>query len=189
MKWNQALVNSAHIKRQVTKRQTQQIFNLCALFNQDGALMLDIGTYHGYSASILAQAAPRARIITCTPVEAEARVSRENLSGCANVTVKQARSWDLLEAWDGGLLDFIFVDGDHNRVGRDLGWYRHLVTGGLMLFHDYNPPGRGADSPILRRALDKFVESLGRPFDYVLADEKRGRGMVGVNRWEEHGNN
>ncbi len=187
MNWHTAFVKSQIIKNQITKRQTQQLFNLCALYNQDGSLMLDIGTYHGYSASIMAQAAPRATIITCNPVEAEVDVARANLKEYANVKVRQAHSWDLLEKWEEGLIDFIFVDGDHNKVGRDLGWYKHLVIGGLMIFHDYNPPGCGAESPVLRCVLDAWIKKKGRPFDYVLIDEDRNRGMVGVNRWEEHG--
>ena len=186
MKWQDALKNSAHIKRQVTKRQTQQIFNLCALFNQDGALMLDIGTFHGFSASIMAQAAPRAGILSINPNDNECKIARMHLRPYRNVVVHQCKSGELLKAWNGSLIDFIFVDGDHNRVNIDIGWYKYVKAGGLMLFHDYNPDGCGAESPILKKTLDAFMKKLGRPFDYLLIDEERKRGMVGINRWEEH---
>lgn len=186
MKWNEALKNSAHIKRQVTELQACQIFNLCALFNQDGAVMLDIGTLHGFSASIMAQAAPRATIITCNPVLAECKIARQNLKPYKNVRIVQKRSWELFASWRLGLLDFIFVDGDHNNVALDLKWYDKLKAGGLMLFHDYNPKGCGAESSILKKTLDDFIKELGREYDYLLIDEKRRRGMVGINRWEEH---
>ncbi len=182
MEWNRAWANSRNIKGQITQRQVQQLFNLCELYNQEGSLMLDIGTFQGYSTSIMAQAAPFARIITCNPVAEEIYIARKNLKQYKNVEVIQERSWDLFEQWDRGLLDFIFVDGDHNHVNRDLEWYDKLVPGGLIIFHDYNPPGRGSDSPVLRSMLDKFIQSKGRKFDYMLMDEEIGRGMVGINR-------
>ncbi len=109
-----------------------------------------------------------------------------NLKKFDNVSVVMARSWDVLAKWNQGLLDFVFVDGDHNKVQKDLGWYKFMVTGGLMLFHDYNPEGGDSPSPVLKRTLDTFIRKKGRKFDYTLQDEGRGRGMVGINRWEEH---
>jgi predicted O-methyltransferase YrrM len=186
MKWTEAVENSAHIKRQITERQAQQLFNLAALFNQEGARALDIGTFHGFSASIIAQALSRGHVTTINPREDELVVARKNLARFKNIEVVQALSWEYFAAYDGPLFAFIFVDGHHNQVARDLDWWHRMEAGGLMLFHDYNKPHCKRDSPVVRKVLDDFAARLGRKFDIVAVDETKDVGMVGFYRQEEH---
>jgi predicted O-methyltransferase YrrM len=45
------------------------------------------------------------------------------------------------EDWGGGLVDLVFIDGDHSYEGAsgDIEvWLPHIKEGGLMVFHDYN---------------------------------------------------
>jgi len=186
MKWTEAVANSAHIKRKVSNRQAQQLFNLAALFNQEGAHALDIGTFHGFSASIIAQAISRGHVVTLNPRENELVVARRNLAFCKNIKVVRTLSWEYFATYDGPLFSFIFVDGHHNQVARDIDWWHELEAGGMILFHDYNEPGGKRDSPIVRVVLDKIAAKLGRPFDIHAVDEGKGIGMVGLFRWKEH---
>ena len=43
-------------------------------------------------------------------------------------------------AWDGGEIEFLFIDADHSEaaVRADVqGWRRHIAPGGVLAFHDY----------------------------------------------------
>ena len=168
-KAQQALENSAHIKSQLLPYQAAALYILARSHN--GGNFLEIGTFVGYSASLMAQAAPDAQIITLNPAEHEVREARVNLKQWPNVEVIQTKSWDYLESYDGPFLDFIFVDGDHKRIEKDLPWWDWVAEGGLMLFHDYSPK----ECPPVYNAVSKFFKNSP---DILLVDTE-GIGMVG----------
>lgn len=142
---------------------------------------LEIGTLRGFSAAVLAQAAPRATIVTLNPSPSEAVVARRNLYRFPNVSVLCRASRDHL-ALDVGDYDLIFVDGDHNAIALDLPWLNRLRVGGLMLFHDYSPLGSPSPSPIVYAALGLMAERL-HDFDVLVIDDQ-DTGMAGFYRRE-----
>jgi predicted O-methyltransferase YrrM len=155
---------------------------LCALAREyPTGRFLEIGTLRGFSAAVLAQAAPKATIITLNPSPIEAVVARRNLSSFPNVSVICRLSWDHM-ALDVGDYDLIFVDGDHNAIARDLPWFNRLRVGGLMLFHDYTPLGSPSASPIVYAALNEMSARL-HGFDVLVVDDQ-GIGLAGVYRRE-----
>ena len=74
-------------------------------------------------------------------------------------------SKEVAKTWDKGELSLIFIDGDHfyEAVKADInGWFPHLKNGGVMLFHDYDPP-YGAVS----MAVNELVRDSGN-FQYFF---------------------
>lgn len=69
------------------------------------------------------------------------------------------------KSWDRGLVDMVFVDGDHSTKGveRDIaGWLHHIKVGGIIAFHDY-----GERWPRVVEVIDRLVAP--NP-DYLLFD-------------------
>lgn len=163
------LGNSMHIKGQVLPHQAAALYAFAKGYN--GGPLLEIGTFVGYTASLMAQAAPLARIITLNPTAHEVKEARVNLEYCPNVEVIQAKSWDYLKGYNGPFLDFIFVDGDHNRIARDLPWWDWVAKGGLMLFHDYSQ----VQCPPVFEGVNEFFD---RDPDILIKDDD-GNGLVG----------
>lgn len=167
-----ALENSARIRGQLEPYQAAVLFALAQRY--DGGRILEIGTLHGYSASIIAQAAPEAEIITLNSAGHEMEIARRNLAEWANVEVKQAVSWELLETYEGPEWNMVFVDGDHKRVARDVPWWDWVAEGGLILFHDYSP----MRCPPVYEAVNGLGETLGREPDILIMDDEE-IGMAG----------
>jgi predicted O-methyltransferase YrrM len=146
-----------------------------------GGNILEIGTFLGYSATVIAQAAPKATITTLNSSPIEAGLARKHLSRWSNVSVLEQRSWDYLVT-DKTIWDMIFVDGDHVRIARDLPWFNRLRVGGLILFHDYSPRGGPSACPPVYAALNDMAAKL-HAFDVQIADENQ-TGLAGFYRHE-----
>ena len=165
-------------KREVRDFEAGLLFALAERKNGVGTLFFEIGTCWGWSAAVMAAAAPDALITTCTPRASHVEIARRNLEG-TGVLVLEARSVNLLPDILGPF-DLIFVDGDHERVADDLPWFDRLIEGGLMLFHDYCPetawprPCR----PVYD-ALNDFAARLGREPDVLMTDDRQ----VGMAGW------
>jgi len=177
-----AFERSKTIKPGLLGYQALALFALATRYDRPGARILELGTAVGYSASLLAQGAPRAQIVTLNPRTGELPLARQNLRPFANVTLLERYSWDHLAQTPAGVvLDMVFVDGDHNHIARDLPWFNHLAIGGLLLCHDYTPLGGRKPSPIIYAELNHLAEKLGRPFDVSVIDESQV-GMAGFYR-------
>lgn len=165
-------------KQRVYEYQAAALYWLLQPYNRECASILEIGTYYGYTAAVMALAAPRAMITTLNPCAWEYDAARINLAKLANVRPLCVHSWDYLKGFSAAELDFVFVDGDHKRIEEDLAWWKWLLVGGMMLFHDYSPNGSGRPCPPVFRALNRWAEKLGRAPDVMIIDEDRV-GMVG----------
>ena len=174
-----AYVNSVHIPAQMLPYQALALYALATRYNVAGANILEIGTAAGFSASLLAQAAPLATIVTLNPRDWEVATATNYLEPWPNVTAVQAVSWDYLASYQGPQLDMVFVDGDHNRVPKDLPWFNWLKIGGLMLFHDYSE----AACPAVYRTVNQLVLDLDRLLDVKIIDNEK-IGMAGFYRWD-----
>jgi predicted O-methyltransferase YrrM len=173
-----------YTKREIRGYEAATLYALAKQFDLDSAEIFEIGACYGWSASVMANAAPRAHIVTCTPNPVHVVYARENLKPYPRVEVREARSVDLLNAYHGPLLDMLFIDGDHEAVADDMPWWNWLKPGGLMFHHDYSP----ADSPLrpCRRVWDVLNgwAEHAHPFDVRIADENR-EGMAGWYRCED----
>ena len=171
----QAMVFASGIKKQILTYQAAALYWLASEYDLDGSRIIDICTYHGYSASILAQAAKRAQITTLNPRTDETLHARANLKLYRNVTFIKMASWDYYPAAPCNL-EMVFVDGDHKRTWRDLPWWNLIAFGGLMLFHDYTP---GIEGRVVA-AVDKLCAALHKDGPDVVIIDSNGVGMAGI---------
>lgn len=172
-----ALDDAAHIRGEMTPWQNVALYGLAHRHARAGGRLLEIGSFLGHSAALLALAAPNADVTTLNPCEREAEATRHNLALFPNVSVLCIASWDYLR-WEHDACDVIFVDGDHKRIARDLPWFNRLAEGGLILFHDYDAVP--AHYPVFE-AVNSMAQRLGRALDVRLMDTN-GRGLAGFIR-------
>lgn len=137
--------------------------------------ILEIGTALGFSAAVMAEAAPDAEIITLNPNHDEAQKARQHLASYKKVRVIESISWEYL-AHSGSTFDLIFVDGDHARVRLDLAWFDRLNEGGTIVFHDYSPAGTYRECPPVFEAVNEMKILLGQEPSWLLVDQ----GNVGM---------
>lgn len=177
----------SHGKQEVTEYQAAALATLAHQYDTDGAHILEIGTYYGFSAAVMAMAAPNTKIVSLNTNEAEVLIARRALAKLKNVRVECVASWDYLKEYEGPALDMIFVDGDHKRIALDLPWFDWLRAGGLMVFHDYTPLGAPRHCPPVYDVLNQCTERIGRGFDVLIIDTNR-LGMAGwyKNNVHEH---
>lgn len=166
-------------KQEIYPYQAAALYKLANRYDSAKCHILELGTYYGYSAAVMAQAAGRALIETLNPTSWEVDEAKEHLKDFGNVVVRCIHSWDFLaEFHNEWKYDLIFVDGDHKRVRLDLPWWNHLAVGGLFLFHDYTPLGSPRHCPPVYEVLNKFRDWLGRDFDVLVVDNEKV-GMAG----------
>lgn len=173
------------VRRELLDYQMAALYYLAQQYDRLDGRLLEIGTGRGASGYMLAKACPCARVasLTVDPAGAATADSLWAMHRLKNIETTVMASWDYLERYQGGPLDLVFVDGDHNRIARDLPWFNHLRPKGLMVFHDYSPADSPRPSAICHAGLDEMATSLGRPFDVRIVDDTK-TGMVGFYRRE-----
>ena len=145
-------------KREIWHYQAALLYAMAEQYNNANAEIMEFGTCWGWSAAVMAGAAPSAHIVTMTPNPNHYKIASGQLAQLKNVKVLDCKSSDLLERYTGPRLDMIFVDGDHENVHLDLPWWNWLKPGGLMLHHDYTPKGAPRQTPVVASHPPPFVE-------------------------------
>lgn len=166
-------------KQRVYLDQAAYLYSLVSHYDRPDANILEVGTYYGYTAAIMAQAAPRAKITTLNPVPWEYADDIVNLKQFKNIRCFCVRSWEYIDGYGGPELDFVFIDGDHKRIVRDLQFWNWLKLGGTIFFHDYSPKESTRPCPPVFRALNEVVDKIGRKFDILVVDKNK----VGMAGW------
>ncbi len=177
-------------KKEVWEEQALTIALLAAQYNRPECRILELGTNRGYTACVMALAAPLATVITLEPHPGHRRLARVNLDGLG-VTVRPESSVAFLgvNSWT---YDMIFVDGDHKNIRLDLPWFNRLNSSGLFLHHDYAGPESSRPCPPVydmlnafagRAALPRGVEAAMHDFDVLVSDDT-GTAIAGFYRRE-----
>jgi len=166
-------------KRSIDMGQAAFLYRLVKKYQP--AMILEIGTFLGFSAAIMAEAVPKARIITLNPKGHEVEVAQKNLRYYPGVIVKQQLSWDYYAATT-TKFNMIFVDGDHAQIKRDLPFWDRLLPGGIFLFHDYSPAGTYRPCPPVFEAVNEFAQQLGKDEPDILLIDNGNVGMAGFFR-------
>jgi predicted O-methyltransferase YrrM len=176
----EALTIAQPIKSGQKHYQALALYGLAGRYNYHNSNILELGTAAGYSAAMIAQGAPLARITTLNPRKGEYELAKENLKPFPNVQVIAMCSWDYDAVYWGPYFDFIFVDGNHGLILRDMPWFNRLKVGGTILFHDYGPVYY---IPIYE-AVNNLTHKLGRSLDIMIMDTDTQSGMAGLTRKE-----
>lgn len=172
-------------KREIAEYQAACLYALARPLDYKGARILEIGTAFGYSAAVMALAAPSAYLFTLNPKGREVTQARQNLARFKRVAVIEDTSHNFLTNFHRRPFDLIFVDGahDYEHIRHDLGFWRLLRPGGLLLFHDYSPEKSGRPSADVFRAVNEFWRARHWAPDVVVIDDRQV-GMAGWRRRE-----
>jgi caffeoyl-CoA O-methyltransferase len=145
-------------------------------------LVLEIGTYSGYSALSMAGAlAPDARIVTCELLDEHADVAERHIAAAGErdrIEVRRGPALDTIATLDGPF-DLVFVDADKPGY---LGYYEavlpKLSERGLVVVDNVLWSGRVAQAPSEDDA-DSTI-ALREFNDHVAADERVVTVMLSV---------
>lgn len=167
-------------KRQIAPYQGAFLAHCAHQLDSPGAQFLEIGSATGYSACLMATAAPRAIITTLNPKNGEYEKAVTNLKIRSNVKVVKQTSQQFFSGLQAEVYDLIFVDGDHSyqMVLHDSGFFNRLCPGGTILFHDYSPDGSTRPSAGCYQALNE-LQQRHREADIKIV----GTGQVGMLGW------
>lgn len=129
---------------------------------------VDLGTYRGLSATILALACERVHTVDCYDGSGFADTMnpdryRDELTGHSlentlqfaarygNITAEQSHTANAGQHWERGPVDVLFVDADHSEqgtLGNLFAWMPHMTVGGLVLMHDDNDIHPGVQAAV-----------------------------------------
>jgi caffeoyl-CoA O-methyltransferase len=137
-------------------------------------LVLEIGTYSGYSALSMAAALPEgARIITCELKDEHADVAERHIAAAGladRIEVRRGPALDTIASLDGPF-ELVFIDADKSGY---LDYYEavlpKLSDGGLVVVDNVLWSGRVADPP--SDDDDGNTRALRAFNDHVAADER-----------------
>jgi hypothetical protein len=148
-----------------------ELLRRCADALPPDPIIINIGAGAGTSALTFAEARPDAHVIT-VDISAGGPLGgmegERNAFDDAHIPYPEqilGRSAMVGRLWNRGLVDMVFVDGDHSTKGVEgdvEGWLPHIKIGGIIAFHDY-----GDRWPRVVAVVDKTVAV--NP-DYMLFD-------------------
>jgi catechol O-methyltransferase len=145
-----------------------------AVARADPRLVLELGTYCGYSALRIARTAPNAKVFSVELAEANAAVARRiwthaglaDRITCVVGTIGDGKTLDALAAEHGfglGDLDFLFIDHDKDAYVPDLlsivdrGW---LHPGAIVVADNVKRPGAPKYRAFMRDQQGKHWETI-----------------------------
>ena len=142
-------------------------------FTARNPAIINIGAGRGVSTLAMLEESPFATIysVDITPCEGEIKNAQKAGLDTSRIIRLLGSSRLIGRHWSFPV-DFIWVDGDHSYEGVKgdiLVWSRHIVSGGVMAFHDcfdgdppaHNPSGAG-----------KAVRELMNPDDLIMSCER-----------------
>lgn len=110
--------------------------------------IVEIGTAHGGTAKLFYNVTHHKKVKIFTIDVSPLKCAYSNL-GNTNVTIVSKQSSDFARSWKHEVnrpIDLLYIDGNHNfkHVYEDFClWAPYLKLGGVVVFHDYDPPERG----------------------------------------------
>jgi caffeoyl-CoA O-methyltransferase len=145
-------------------------------------LVLEIGTYSGYSALSMAAALPEgARIITCELLDEHADFAERHIAAAGladRIEVRRGRAWETIAALEGPF-DLVFIDADKTGY---IDYYEavlpKLSEHGLIVVDNVLWSGRVAEAPA--DGDDQTTLALREFNEHVAADDRVVQVMLTV---------
>ena len=135
-----------------------------------GGVIVEIGSYHGATAVLMALASGSSVKVHC--VEKTVRpeltkyIKEHGVSG--KVAIWAGKSSDVGKLW-AGAIDLLFIDGDHSDAGvmnDSKLWAPYVRLGGVIVWHDYHNQSSREVAP----AIDKFLKESGADFEIIMPE-------------------
>ena len=151
---------------QMNRFEAQKLFE-CAEKVKEGGVIVEIGTYKGGSAAILASAFPG--MIYSIDIDPQMESNDLFVRGeffLKNVTFITGKSEDIAFTWDKEI-DMLFIDGSHDyiEVHKDIEmWVPKVKEGGTILFHDY-----GSHTEVTIAVNEALMKRIGFANNSLLA--------------------
>lgn len=154
----------------MTEKEAKELY-LCAKSVQEEGIWVEIGTWKGASIRIInaAKSKKKGKVFTIdnfrTDIFPSGRgVKEETIEYLKKekVTLLIGESEDAAKTWSEGVIDFLFIDGDHRYEGvaADIkNWLPYVRKGGKVLFHDYDSH-EDVTKAIHRAIEDKLIEPI-----------------------------
>lgn len=136
---------------QMNQAEAQKLYN-CAKSLPSDAVIVEIGTYQGGSAAILA-AANNTIIYTIDP---DAKIIK--IEGLDNIQFIKGTSEEIVVTWEKPI-DMLLIDGSHfyKDVAMDiLNWVPKVKEGGIICFHDY-----GSHTDVTIAVNEALIKRIG----------------------------
>jgi predicted O-methyltransferase YrrM len=147
MAFRDAYARARQVPGWLTEAQARVLHEAASMVPKDGRVV-EIGSHHGRSTLVLADALSPGTLVAVDPFPVDWRYGapgteaalRHNLAaaGAADVVeLRVATSREVRESWTEPV-DLVYVDGkhDHWTAYDDLRWAEHLAAGGSLLLHD-----------------------------------------------------
>lgn len=136
--------------------------------------ILEIGTFLGYSAFVMAQVCPNAKIISVEKNEQNFLDAQKNLQDLSNVEVINADAFEFLQKNTNLKVDFVFLDGPKGQYVKYFPYLKNMLNVGGILFADdilfYGLVSSGEKIEHKHRALvnnlRKFLDELKKDEDF-----------------------
>ena len=163
-------------KGSIQPYQAAVLYHLASDYNY--GQILEVGTGLGYSAFLIASAAPNAKIITLNPSNEELKWAKSSLAEFRNIQYVNmtSREWYDYQFYTGNF-DFIFIDGNHKDIDFDLIWYNRLNPNGMIVFHDFSDIDSKSPCLPVYEKLSLFANE-NKP-DVLVKDTINKFGMIG----------
>ena len=140
---------------QMNQAEAQKLYN-CASFLPENAVIVEIGTYKGGSAAIMAAAIKG--IVYTIDITNEDKTQD-------NIVFIKGNSEDIASTWDKSI-NMLFIDGSHfyADVRRDIiNWLPKVKDGGIICFHDY-----GSHTDVTIAVNESLIQRIGLPNHSLL---------------------
>lgn len=162
MTYEEARTNIVGIELQMADDEARTLFTAASALPPT-AVIVEIGTFMGGSAALLAQTGN-----TVYTVDKEI-LCYETLSKFPNIKMVEGDSVVVAGVWTTPI-DFLFIDADHTYEGAraDLrAWLPHVKPGGIVVFHDY-------DSHVgITKAVNEAIEDKRIGFQSTILITKK----------------
>ena len=167
---------AAQVDGWLSEGQARALYRAASLV-PDGRWVVEIGSHHGRSTVLLANAkAPGVKMLAVDPFDdprwgggpealAAFQHTLETFGLRGAVEAHRGLSSEAAATWSGDPVGLLFVDGAHDRpsVLTDIdGWEDKIAPGGLVLFHDAFSAVGTTEALTLRHLLSRRFRFLGR---------------------------